>query len=67
MHRESIRELLAAIEGLSHRQREVIVLRDWLDLSERETAEILGVAMGTIKAHTARALAALTSKMQEMR
>jgi RNA polymerase sigma-70 factor (sigma-E family) len=67
VHKESVRELLAALDELPRRQREVLVLRYWLDLSERETAETLGVAPGTVKAHTARAMAALNAKLEEGR
>ncbi|MBO2450073.1 sigma-70 family RNA polymerase sigma factor [Actinomadura barringtoniae] len=67
VHKESVRELLAALDELPRRQREVLVLRYWLDLTERETAETLGVAPGTVKAHTARAMAALNAKLEEGR
>lgn len=67
VHKESVRELLAALDELPRRQREVLVLRYWLDLSERETAETLGVAPGTVKAHTARAMAILNAKLEEGR
>lgn len=65
IHDESIRELLQALRELPRRQRETVVLRYWLDLSERETAETLGIATGTVKAHTSRAMAALTEKMEK--
>jgi len=48
-----------ALAGLSKEHRLVLVLRYYADLSERDTAEILGVAPGTVKSRTARALAAL--------
>ncbi|WP_433334385.1 sigma-70 family RNA polymerase sigma factor [Spirillospora sp. CA-294931] len=65
VHRESVRELLAALAQLPRRQRECLVLRYWLDLSERETAEALGVAAGTVKAHTARGMSTLTKKLEK--
>jgi RNA polymerase sigma-70 factor (sigma-E family) len=65
--REDIRELLDAVATLPRRQREVLVLRYWLDLSERETAEVLGIASGTVKAHSSRAIAALSSRLEERR
>ena len=40
-----------ALAGLSPRQRAVLVLRYYEDLTERETAEALGVAVGTVKSH----------------
>lgn len=39
----------------------MLVLRYYADLSERETAEVLGLPVGTVKSRTARALAALSS------
>jgi DNA-directed RNA polymerase specialized sigma24 family protein len=41
--------------------REVLVLRYYADLSERQTADALGIAPGTAKSRTARALAALAA------
>ncbi|RMI41394.1 sigma-70 family RNA polymerase sigma factor [Actinomadura harenae] len=63
--REDVRELLRAVDGLPRRQREVLVLRYWLDLSERETADALGIAPGTVKAHASRAVAALGEQLKE--
>ncbi|WP_083983447.1 sigma-70 family RNA polymerase sigma factor [Actinomadura hibisca] len=62
---EDVRALLAAVAGLPRRQREVLVLRYWLDLSERDTAATLGIALGTVKAHAARAIAALGTRLKE--
>ena len=55
--REAFRQ---ALTRLSERQRAVIVLRHFLDLSEADTAAALGCAVGTVKSHHARALAALS-------
>ncbi|MFC6886249.1 RNA polymerase sigma factor [Actinomadura yumaensis] len=65
VHREDVRALLAGVAELPGRQREVLVLRYWLDLSERETAETLGIALGTVKAHAARAVAALGKRLKD--
>ncbi|GAA2842067.1 SigE family RNA polymerase sigma factor [Kribbella solani] len=46
----------AALAALSRRERAVVVLRYVEDLTERETAEVLGVAVGTVKSANARAL-----------
>jgi len=51
--------LLAALRRLSRRQREVVALRVFLDLDTRATADILGIAEGTVTAHLARAVASL--------
>jgi RNA polymerase sigma-70 factor (sigma-E family) len=49
--------LLAALGRLSPRQRAVIVLRFWLDLSEAETARVMRCTVGTVHALASRALA----------
>lgn len=48
--------LLDAVRGLPERDRAVIVCRYFLDLSEAETAEVLGVPRGTVKSRHSRAL-----------
>lgn len=50
-----------ALATLSADHREVLTLRFYLDLSERDTAAALGVAPGTVKSRTSRALVALGS------
>lgn len=50
-----------ALADLSDDHREVLVLRFYAGLSERETATALGVASGTVKSRTSRALAALAA------
>jgi RNA polymerase sigma-70 factor (sigma-E family) len=51
--------LLWALAALPPRQRAVLVLRYFDDMSEGETAQILGCSLGTVKSHAARALARL--------
>lgn len=51
--------IVAALRRLPARQREVIALRVFLDLDTRTTAEILGIAPGTVMTHLSRAAAAL--------
>jgi RNA polymerase sigma factor (sigma-70 family) len=53
------RSLLEAVRALPLRERQVVVLRLLLDLDTATTARQLGVAPGTVRAHMARALAAL--------
>lgn len=57
-------ELSAAIRALPQRQREVMVLRYFLELSEPETAAWLGVSIGSVKRHAFRATAALAKRME---
>jgi RNA polymerase sigma-70 factor (sigma-E family) len=45
-----------AIQRLPHRQRQAVVLRYYEDLSEAETAELLGVSVGTVKSQVSRGL-----------
>lgn len=51
--------LVAALGTLTRRERAVVVLRYVEDLSEAQTAAALGVAVGTVKSATHRALAKL--------
>ncbi len=62
---EEHRLTLAAIRRLPDRQREALVLRFYLDLSEEETARAMGVSRGTVKSATSRAVAALGRKLKE--
>lgn len=51
--------LLTALAELPDRQRAVVVLRYWEDLSESEVAEILGCSPGTVKSQASKGLAKL--------
>lgn len=55
-----------ALARLTARQRRVLVLRHFDDLSERETAEVLGVSVGTVKSQNAAALARLRDGAPEL-
>lgn len=59
-------QVLAALNGLSRRQREVVVLRFWLDLSEGQVAETLGISRGATKSHTHRATTALRETLRPL-
>ena len=62
---EEHQQVLAGIRALPDRQREALVLRFYLDLSEEETARAMGVNRGTVKSATSRAVAALGRKLKE--
>lgn len=53
----------AALGSLAPRQRAVVVLRYYEDLTERETAELLGVSVGTVKSQARDALARLRERV----
>ena len=56
--------LIAALQRLGPRQRAVIVLRYWLDLTEQETAAALNCSVGTVKSQASRALATLRESIE---
>ena len=58
--------LLKALRRLGPRQRAVIVLRFWMDMSEAETAAALDCSVGTVKSQASRALAALRGSAELM-
>jgi RNA polymerase sigma-70 factor (sigma-E family) len=60
---EEHREVLAALRTLPDRQREVLVLRYWSDVSEAEIAQTLGISPGTVKSTASRGLSALRHAM----
>jgi DNA-directed RNA polymerase specialized sigma24 family protein len=51
--------IMAALLRLPARQRQVVALRLVLDLDTEHTAQVLGIAPGTVQAHLGRAMAAL--------
>jgi len=53
------------VSTLPARQRMVIVLRYYEELSEAETAETLGISVGTVKSATSRALASLRARLPD--
>jgi RNA polymerase sigma-70 factor (ECF subfamily) len=61
---ERRRDLLAAVRRLREEERSVVVCRYFLELSEQETAEVLGLPRGTVKSRTSRALVRLRSRLE---
>lgn len=56
------RELWDLVQTLPRKARAVVVLRYYEELSEAETAEVLGISVGTVKSQASRALAALRER-----
>ena len=57
-------EMRRVLMRLPRRQRAAVVLRYYEDLSEQETAELLGVTVGTVKASVSRAMSALRKDVE---
>jgi RNA polymerase sigma-70 factor (sigma-E family) len=55
--------LEAALASVPPRQRAVLVLRYWNDLSVEDTAEVLECSVGTVKSQAARGIAALRKRL----
>ena len=62
--REQREALLAALQRLDERDRDVLTCRYLLELSEEETATVLDLRRGTVKSRTARALARLRTEVE---
>jgi RNA polymerase sigma-70 factor (sigma-E family) len=58
-------DLHRALDTLSQRQREVIVLRYFADLPERAVADALGCSVGSVKTHASRAIASLRTALAD--
>jgi RNA polymerase sigma factor (sigma-70 family) len=56
--------LWQAVTALPIRQRQVLVLRHFLNQTEAEIANTLGVTPGSVKKHASRGLAALASRWE---
>jgi RNA polymerase sigma-70 factor (sigma-E family) len=67
LQHEDRREMLAALRALPDRQRECLVLRYYLDLSEADIAATLGISAGSVKTHTHRGIAALERALEATR
>jgi RNA polymerase sigma-70 factor (sigma-E family) len=60
-------EVLRALRSLPIRQREVLVLRYYVDLAEADIADALGISRGAVKSHASRGMAALRTALEEPR
>lgn len=59
--------LTSLLQSLPLRERQVVVLRYYNDLPEREVADLLGVSIGTVKSSASRGLATLRARMAGQR
>lgn len=64
---DDARRLAAAVQALTTRQREVVVCRYYLELTESETAALLDIGLGSVKRHAHRGLARLQDRLGETR
>jgi RNA polymerase sigma factor (sigma-70 family) len=62
---EANREVIAALRALPARQREAVVLRYYLGLTEDQAAQAMNVSRGTVKSATSRGRAALARMLKE--
>ena len=65
-HLDRVR-LVEVLQALPVRQRECLVLRYLLELSEEETADTLGISRGSVKTHVHRGIANLAAHMEVAR
>jgi len=65
LHTEEQRAMLTAVRRLPARQREALVLRYYLDMTEDQAARAMGVSRGTVKSATSRAVAAVGRMLKE--
>jgi RNA polymerase sigma-70 factor (sigma-E family) len=64
IHALERQHVMSALGNLPHRQREVLVLRYYADLSEAQIAETMGISPGAVKSHASRGIAALRQTME---
>jgi len=57
--------ILVALRGLPQRQREVLVLRYYSDLSEAQIADAMGISAGAVKSHASRGMTALRQRLEQ--
>jgi RNA polymerase sigma-70 factor (sigma-E family) len=58
-------EMWELVQTLPPKQRAAVVLRYYEDMSEAETARVLGCSVGTVKSQTHRALSALRQRLSD--
>ena len=58
-------DVARALAGLPVRQREALILTEWLDLTAEESGRILGIEAGSVRSNASRARAALMRQLEE--
>jgi RNA polymerase sigma-70 factor (sigma-E family) len=58
-------EVIRALHRLPRRQREVLVLRYYVDLSEAQIADAIGISRGAVKSHASRGMATLRLNLEQ--
>ena len=66
LHQEAVEAVWKAVEALSQQQRAVFVLRFVEELELREIAEVMGLRVGSVKAHLFRALQTVRGQLKEL-
>ncbi|WP_420801758.1 sigma-70 family RNA polymerase sigma factor [Pseudofrankia asymbiotica] len=66
MFQEDRREVMAALRSLAPRRQQVLVLRYYLDLSDNEIAEMLGITSATVRSTATCALRTLARQLGEV-
>lgn len=66
MRRDERRRVVEELRGLPRRQREVLALRYFYDLSEADIAHELSISRGSVKQHASRGLSALGLRLAEV-
>jgi RNA polymerase sigma-70 factor (ECF subfamily) len=61
---ESQAEVIDALNDLSPRQRDCLVLRFYMDLTEKQIAETLGISPNSVKTHCQRGMAVLATLLE---
>lgn len=62
---DAVLDLRGALRQLPVRQRAVMVLRYYEDLTEAQIADVLGCSRGSVKKHASRAIAALSVRLDD--
>jgi RNA polymerase sigma-70 factor (sigma-E family) len=67
VHTEDRGEVIEALRDLPTRQRDCLVLRFYLDLTEKEIADTLDISKNSVKTHCRRGMAALKRRLEGLR